>query len=250
MSDKLPLEEVVKDYISEEGDDISSSRKFPRYLNIAINGLRELYKYVGTMRKEVEVDIEDNDIIYLPKDYVNWIKLYVCRDGQQVAFGYNSNMCKPTTDSCGNVVVPQQVSGTATSTDLSEGFDLGTLKWYGAGAEYNNFGFFRVFPDEGYISLQQSSVGNARLTSVVLSYLADIDMIDGRVMVHKYDVEAVKAWIDYASKRRLRSYRTMVPMLKKDWQKAAKEAKKYHNMLSAVEIVQASNSGFMSAPKL
>lgn len=189
------LDSVVREYMIERGNQ-AISRSYPRLLQIGIAGLKELYKSHPKIKKEVELDVEDNYIVILPNDFIDHIKLYLIYAGQKVAIGLNENMPKPYPDDCGIDTVPNAIN-VEPNTYSFYPYTAEDYNYYGVPADYNYYGYYKVFREEGYIAIQN----NVEFDSVYLEYVADVQMSNGQFYLHPWDVEAIKLWLYYGDIR-------------------------------------------------
>jgi hypothetical protein len=246
---KYTLDEIIREYYIELGKD-QIDRSYGRFLQNGLNGLRDIYQSFGMNQiiKEVEVDIEDNDIVILPSDYVDYRKIYLSKNGQKLALGLNSNMPMPQPNDCGVRTTPQFTDHNGlypflTYTEFQNTFPTD----YGVGSGRNYWGYYKIFPNEGYIAIQQGE----SFDSIFLEYVADFDTSDGNFYVHPYDIEPIKHWLYLCDIR----FNKMVPanekiLARQTYQREKTRALKKHNAMTITEIVAAYKSGFMSAPKI
>ena len=171
---KIKLDKVVREFMVEDLGLDQMDRRYPRLLQIAINGLRDLNHdspHFGI--KEVVLDMNDNDTVDLPEDFLDYFAIGTCNDdGELQVICKNDNLCVSGRDDCG---------------------DLNTSK-------ATNIPFFKVMKQEGYIAIH-----GVTDTTIVLRYKSDVSKIDGSYMVYLYDTEALKEWIWWKYIRRQRS---------------------------------------------
>ena len=255
---KFTLDSIVRDYLIESGAESGSDKRYPRYLQLAINGLRHISQAKQTYTKSIVVDVSDNDLIYLPDDYIDYRQIAVCAGGQLWALGRNDNLCNPSTNDCGTLKSPNV--GELTNVydgvfygngNLSPGFDSPNA--FGEGGGANGIGYYKIFPDRGYISvsLNSSEFGDS-YGEVILDYEADIqrDSVTGEFQVHPFDVEPLKDYIYWASMRRLRSYSANdKEMAKRQFHASLLTAQKQKTKLNIREIASAFSRGTFTATK-
>lgn len=255
---KRKLDEIVREYMIESLGATQIDQRYSRLLQIAISGLRNLNMDVNGITKIERISIDSqNFIASLPNDYINYKKLFVCNGGQQLGLAINENMCPPDYDSCGDMTV-EGTQDTVPNSDgwfypfatnvPFDGYGSFTGRQYGIGGGNNGIGTFKIYPNDGYIALQNI---NQSFDEIIMEYLADIDYVDGNTMVHPYDVEAVKAWMYWKYIQRSEKY----PMGEKQiaeraYGKEKLKARKRHNSFNIIDLMSAVRSGFMSAPKI
>lgn len=255
---RFTLDQIVREYLIESFGAETLDKRYPRYFQIGISGLRDLNNDImGGDIKYTTLTVEDNDIAYLPKDYVRYTRIAVCKDGQMLALGLNQNMCPPETDTCGNIDICQL--GNTTNSDESyyfyttydslnqDGYNVG--RQYGLGGGQNSIGYYKVFEKEGYIALQNL---NADYDSIILEYVADLSLNEnGEYTVHPNDVEALKAWIFWKSIERNLNYPYNAKEdARRTYGREKMKANARHTRFSITELMSAVRSGFRSSPKI
>jgi len=220
MNNKFKLEKIVREFMAEDLGLDMIDRRYPRYLTIAINGLRELnYDSPHFGIKEVVLDINSNDTVDLPEDFLDYYAIGTCNDhGELQVIGLNDNLCKPGKDDCGNTE-----------------FTLSTSR-----------PFYKFDLENGCIITYGVSNG-----VIVLRYKSDISKINGTYQVHGYDVEAVKNYIWWKSIRRQRSRGLQESRdAEKAWNKSKKVAIRRHARFTLSEFMDAFRSGYSIAPRI
>lgn len=210
---KFTLDSIVRDYLIEVGAESASDKRYPRYLQLAINGLREIAQAKQSYPKKITVDISDNGIIYLPDDYIDYRQIAICVGGRLFGLGLNKNICDPANNDCGELNAPTINSHVSNYDNVFYGVTSSTNpkspNEFGLGGGKNGIGYYNVFEDRGYIAISLTGYSFSwNTTSVILDYEADIqkDSFSGEFQVMPYDVEPLKAYIYWANMRRLRSY--------------------------------------------
>lgn len=251
------LDEIVREYIIEKGGE--TEHGFPRYLQLAINGLRELNLDVSGVTKTVALEI-DNDTLtaQLPDDYIKYVKIGVCEpDGLIHTMGYNPAICLPRgADECGNPKIDLQstqgvgyVGANAFTSGISQHFRNGEIigRFYGIGGGQNAIGQYRI--DKENNQIQFGSVPN--LTAAVLEYIGDISTVGGEHMVHEYVVEALKAYMYWADIRRKRSVGLgEKQMARAEFYNEQRKSTERYNSFTFEEALQALRRSFKLAPKI
>lgn len=201
---EYPIKQVVQEFLVESLGDTNFNR-FARFLQIALSGLREQNFDVSGVPTTALLNVQDNDTIILPSNYVNYIRIAVCNNGNISDLGLNGNMClNRTADSCGDLIHTTASNGTTSTNNFN--FTIGEGMWeayadnyrngeatgrfFGIGGGGNSNGYYRIDKQMGVIQLGQISA-----TQIVLEYLADISQIDGQYSVHPFLVETIKGWM-------------------------------------------------------
>ena len=212
---KFTLDSIVREFLIEAGAESASDKRYPRLLQIAISGLRQINQEKQTWIKTIECDVTDNDLIYLPDDYLDYRQVAVCIGGKMIGLGLNQNLCNPATNDCGTLKSPNLSTGTD-NIFYDPGSYSGSGMYtspnaFGKGGGDNGIGYFKPFPQKGYISVSLTGYSlGGQTPNIIMEYEADIQMSEftGEYQVNPYDVEALKAWIEWGSKRGLSSTST------------------------------------------
>ena len=239
---KTNLKKVVEEYMVESLGE-STLHKYPRILQIAISGIREFNNDVQGVIKTEIFEVSENDTITLPEDFIDYRVIGVCGDNGSIqSLGINDKMCPPLKDDCGNITGVAKNDDNIPFVNSDSYYYQGSYvrngeiigRQFGKGGGQNRWGYYRVWPERGYITLQNYNGGE-----IVMEYLADIDRVDGNYKVHPFLTEALKSWIYWKYIQRNRNY----PMGEKD--RAEREyynqkrlAKKRLNMPNLKEILQ------------
>ena len=200
---KYRLDQIVREFIIERGE--QTEHNYARFLQLSINGLRELNMDISGSAKMVVLEIKDDMTVDLPSDFINYVKIGVCgSNGEIMSLGHNPNLCKARyADDCGNITHKQ---GTVANNgipvyidNINSHYRNGEVvgRFFGEGGGYNSNGEYVLDKERGV--LQLSSV---MATEIVLEYVADISKMDGSFTIHPYIIETVKAYIAWSSIRR------------------------------------------------
>jgi hypothetical protein len=245
------LDRVVREYIAGDLGMEDIDRRYARFLLLGSAAIRNLTNdNVGNVQKEVLLDVNDNDTITLPSDFIDYYAIGMCSGGELVSLGLNSNLCDISKDDCGNRSTPTVIpSGSniggvfySQSDYNDKGENLG--KHFGVGGGRSNIGEYKVYPDKGYIALNGYTG-----SQIVLRYKADLSIVNGDIIVHPYNVQAVKdyIWWKYISKSKGYGLGDKASA-KQEWKDSKKKAQKQSYSLSIREIVSAYKSGYRSSP--
>jgi hypothetical protein len=115
------------------------------------------------------------------------------------------------------------------------------------GGGQNSVGEFRI--DKERNKIQFASGLDSQ--SIVMEYIANISQVDGNYVVHPYLVECLKAYIDWASIRRLRSVSpSEKEMCRRDYYNERRRASERFSNFTIEEAMQMTRKAFKLAPKL
>lgn len=245
------LDEIIREYYIESLGMSQLDSRYPRFLQIAVSGLKDLGMDLKSNLKEVTLDVNSNDTVDLPFDYLDYLVIGTEESGQISAIGLNNNKAPRGFNDCGDLNAAAIDDGNETSY-----FNFATTHFtkdgqfngrsYGAGGGGSNNGTYKVFKDEGYIALS-----GATATSVVMRYYATVNQVDGEFMVDDYYVEALKAWMYHKYIQRMRSYgggEKQAAML--TYRQEKKKAEKRNYRFNIVNFVNAFRSGYRSSPRI
>lgn len=219
----ITLRQIIDDFIlTLDGDDYVSTVSDVAIRNFALRGIREFGFDVTSKVKSLKRNVESNNTVTLPDDYVDLVKIGVVDDdGLVYVLGQNKNLnysrqyttAQNTANSEAgpldideNIIIDREDSKSATggnsgNVDVVDGFDsyifrnyiyensLGRLYGMGGGQQE---GDYRINLDQNRIELEV----NSGVTEVVLEYIAD----EGRStnpVVHIYAEEALRAYMYY-----------------------------------------------------
>ena len=249
------LDQVVREYLIRIGAEGINNR-YSRFLQLGIAGLRDLHYDKADAVAYAILEIGENETVTLPEDYIHYKKVGVCLNGIVVGLGGRDNMCPPTTDDCGDLVVDQPTlpdntwDGTFWNYGGNnwnvDGFNVG--RDYGLGGGQNAIGYFKIFPERGYIALQNMSTS---FTEIVLEYDCDLEKVGANHLVHQYEVEAVQSWIAWKSIIDSRTYSLgEKDIRKRQYQSDKFKALSMQNRFQLNELMSVYRSGYKSSPKL
>lgn len=219
----ITLRQVIDDFIlTLDGDDYVSTASDVAIRNFALRGIREFGFDVTSRIKSLKRDVESNNTVILPDDYVDLIKIgTVDDDGLVYVLGQNKNLnysrkyttAQNTTNSEGgpldiedNITIDREDSKSATTgttgeVDVIDGFDsyifrnyiyensLGRLYGFGGGQME---GDYRINLDQNRIELEV----NSGVTEVVIEYVAD-EARSTNPVIHVYAEEALRSYMYY-----------------------------------------------------
>lgn len=250
---KISLAKIVKEYIIESEGQTSLDQSFPRYMQIALSGLRELNTDVSGVEKEETLIVSDNFTAPLPCDYLDYVGIGFCENGRLTSMALNKNLCDTKT---AELICSCETENEAlVSNDFILSFDYNTThyskdgqfigKYFGVGGGMNSNGQYKIVNNE-YIVFNNVSPG----AEVKLRYLATVEKVDGDYLVHPFEVEAVKAWIYFKKTQRARNYALgEKDYAKREYIKQKRMANNRHYELNLFELTNAFASGYKSSPK-
>ena len=245
------LDEIIREFYIQDLGMTQLDERYPRFLSMGISGIKELNFDLKNVVKEVYLTVNDNDTVDLPSDYLDYLVIGTSNGGVISSLGLNNNIAPRTTDDCGDLEVDLNV----TSGDTSSGtFSYNNSNYtkdgqmsgrmYGNGGGGNSNGAYKIYKDEGYISL--SSFGGG---TIILRYLASAESVDGNFLIDDFFTEFIKAWMMHVYTRSSRSYGLGE---KQDYErkmaKARKKSEKRRYRFNIREISSAISSGYRSAP--
>lgn len=221
---KVKLTQIIRDFIiTLDGDDYASNASDSAIRNFALRGIREIGFDLGKKIKSLKLDIQSNDTVTLPDDFVDLLKLGVVdADGVIRAFGNNKNInysekivqvtsgsvevdTSSTTDSDddplnieANLILNREDSKTSTSGSDSSTYVFdnymsqgGSGRLYGVGGGHLA-GEYRLNLDQNRIEIE----ANSGYSEIVLEYVAD-EARSTDPEVHVYAEEALRSYMYY-----------------------------------------------------
>jgi hypothetical protein len=203
----VKLDDIIKGFLVERGEE--TSHNYSRMLRLAIDGLNDLYIDVSGVSKVVNLSIDTNNwTANIPRDFISLNRMSVCVGERLYPLMEDNNICvTPEFNDCGdpadranfpypyNRVGYYYNSSFYQNTNWRVGEYIG--RQYGAGGGQSTFGRFRMDTNNGWIQFQALR----RFDSVIMEYLANPKMLNGEFMVHEYDVQALRAYLFWASVR-------------------------------------------------
>jgi len=274
---KVKLSQVVRDFIiTLDHDDYVSNASDVAIRNLALRGIREIGFDIGKKIRSIKLDIESNNTVTLPDDYVDVSKLGIIgEDGIIRALNHNGNLNysqKYEVDSSGtvtnetndsednpldieaNIIKDRQDDKTSTSSSDADNFNAfifenyifqgGTGRLYGVGGG-SAPGEFRINLDQNRIEI----ASNSNFTQLVMEYVAD----EARATdpeVHVYAEEALRCYIYY----KLCERKASVPANEKgrarsEYYNERRKANSRLSNFSKSEALKTIRKNFMQAPK-
>ena len=273
---KVKLSQVIRDFIiTLDHDDYVSNASDIAIRNIALRGIREIGFDIGKKTRSIKLDIESNNTVTLPDDYVDVSKLGIIgSDGVIRALNHNGNLNysrKYEVDSNGiatnetydsednplnieaNIIKDREDDKTSTSSSSDSTnafifenyvFQGGTGRLYGVGGG--------AAPGEYRINLDQNRIevaANSSFSQVVMEYIAD-EARSTDPEVHVYAEEALRSYIYY----KLCERKASVPANEKarartEYYNERRKANSRLSNFTKSEALKTIRKNFMQAPK-
>jgi hypothetical protein len=185
----VPLNEVISDFkITMDDSDHVANVSDRAMHNIAKRGLREIGFDISKKIKTVKLDVESNDTVNLPNDFVDICKVgLITEDGVIVALISNENIT--TLSATANTVGEDNEFDTLIFENYLHNGTLGRL--YGIGGGHAP-GHYKLNLDQNRIEIGQVS----NISEIVLEYVSDQARADNPD-VHVYAEEALRCYMYY-----------------------------------------------------
>jgi hypothetical protein len=283
---KVKLSQIIRDFIiTLDGDDYASNASDSAIRNFALRGIREIGFDLGKKIKSLKRDIQPNDTVILPEDFVDLLKLgIVDEDGIVRVFGNNKNINYSRRRSGAGANINLEVSDTEDSTtgesndgplNIPNNFINDTVESKSStGATGGSDNDFSQYVFENYIyqggagrlygaggghlageyrlNLDQDRIEietNSEYSQVVIEYIAD-EARSTDPEVHVYAEEALRSYMYYKIIER----KSSVPANEKSRARAEyyNERRKANARLSNFtkeEALKTIRKNFMQAPK-
>lgn len=211
---RISVDQIVNDFIlTSDGDDFVAGVSNTVVRNFALRGVREMGFDMLKRVRSLKLDVEANNTVTLPDDFVDYVKVgTVGSDGLVYVFGENTNINysqKYSVDSAGNpidsdndgVYDREDAKGSISSLPGYKGTDSYIFRnylhestegrLYGAGGgQYG--GEFRINYDQNRIEL--GTTGG--IDTIVIEYIAD-EARSTNPTVHIYAESALRAYVYY-----------------------------------------------------
>lgn len=200
------FDEIIRDYCSRKGD--HHLNRYAEFYNLGVACLKELHYDILNMNIKREYLQVDPDLrrAYLPRDYVNYVQVGQCIQGNVINLGVNPRMCTPPPNDCGNIppVNEGNVKGVPKDSDETiltgsgllinvgpDGANLGRI--YGHGGGYNTRGYYKVDAKRGWIDFSSEFEGS----EIILDYVTTGYEPGKTTYVHVFAKETIIAWINW-----------------------------------------------------
>jgi len=99
----VEIDYAVDSYLSWKG--IASTADYDRYKQILIEGFTDMNLYHTIYSKTIKTTVNEVNQIKLPSDFIDWIEVYVYREGYKFRMDFNENIVLPVDSDCSAVVV-------------------------------------------------------------------------------------------------------------------------------------------------
>lgn len=255
----VKLDSIIKGFLNEREEE--TSHNYARMLRIAVDGLNELYIDHAGLSKVVKLTVDTNNwTANIPKDFITHNRVSVCIGERLYPLSEDNGICVTAEyDDCGAPADRPNYPYGANLNNMSyyyNSFYYQNSNWrngefigrqYGAGAGVSVYGRYRMDLNNGWIQFQSLR----HFDHVILEYLSNPQMINGEFLVHEYDVQALRAYMYWASIRS-RENTSLGEKTNAERQYYAQKnlACQRHNAPTLDELYQAVYKHFQLAPKL
>lgn len=202
MNRNLPIKDIVKQYLREQGK--KTNHDFLFYLDFAIQALREIeYDFTGVPVSKF-VTLNSNDQVVIPSGCVRIIDLGIVNSANHfISLGIGDKIANNReVDSNGN---PQKTNTTGQVGYIGTNNSLErSLHGENLGGNFGTnghiiYGEWSVDYERGFINVNG---GLDTTKKYMLIYLQDISTVNGEFLVHPFMREPILAGIELISKRR------------------------------------------------
>ena len=185
----VPLNDVISDFkITMDDSDHVANVSDRAIHNIAKRGIREIGFDISKKIKTVKLDVESNDTVTLPSDFVDICKVgIITQEGVIVALISNENIT--TLSATANTVGEDDEFDTLIFENYLHNGTLGRL--YGVGGGHAP-GHYKLNLDQNRIEIGQVS----SISEIVLEYVSD-QAKETNPDVHVYAEEALRCYMYY-----------------------------------------------------
>ena len=240
---KVKLSQIIRDYmITLDHDDYVSNASDIAIRNLALRGIREIGFDIGKKIRSIKLDVESNDTITLPDDYVDVSKIGIIgSDGIIRALTHNGNLnysrkytAKLITNESnqgplnidGNLILDREDDKTSTTSSSADDLNAYVFENY------------RI-----------EIASNDSFSQVVIEYVAD-EARSTDPEVHVYAEEALRCYIYY----KLCERKSSVPANEKarartEYYNERRKANARLSHFTKNEALKTIRKNFMQAPK-
>ena len=259
---KVKLSQIIRDYIiTLDNDDYVSNASDVAIRNFALRGIREIGFDIGKKLRSIKLNVESNDTIILPDDYVALTHNSNLNYSQKYEVDANGGLTSETENSSdgplnmfNNIILDRQDDKTSTTTTVADNvnafifenytFQGGTGRLYGVGGG-SSPGEYRINLDQNRIEI----ASNTSFSQVIMEYVAD-EARSADPEVHVYAEEALRCYIYYKICERKAS----VPANEKararsEWYNERRKANARLSTFTKSEALKTIRKNFMQAPK-
>lgn len=251
----MTLDQIVREYLIEAAE---PEHKYFRALQFGISGLRELHFDVTGIPVIKILDVNSDDTVDLPNDYLNYVRIgFTDGSGQFRDLGVNRDIAlNRTLDDCGlpgNRIpepapdlnsMPYIGEADVYSSHFRNGQQVG--RYYGAGGGNNANGYFKIDLINNQIQLSGYAGGG----KITIEYLSDPTKADGEFTVHPFAVETLKCWISWKMSSNNKNIPLQDGMLKKnEYFRNIKILRARLRSLSVQDLLQSFRKGNKQSPK-
>lgn len=253
--ERVTLDSIIKNYINEKG--ASSKHGYMRYLQILINGMKEMNYDVSGRATFQECIVSDQCTIPMPLNMISMIGVYgLTEQGQWFAYAKSSKQSMSVKEACG-VQVKSVGDTELINQSYLTAFGYNSVESYANHNRNgeNTGGYYNQPGGNPYTFRENHQMGTIELSSntsykVILEYLPSAVQINGEFMVHPFLLEPLLAWLRYATMRSKRNVSQQeIQMLKRDYNNFKRLAKLRFNSFSAADFKNAFRSAYLATYK-
>jgi hypothetical protein len=197
----IPLKDVVKEYMLMRG--LDSMHMFPKYLQYGISAMRDMHFDVSGVPNAATISLQEgSSAVVLPENLVKLLRVGMVNSEGMIVEIHPTDKLVVGTDGAYSQSNPNRAInatdsyslGAYSTPDLSTHVTRGEVygRYYGneGGSVYK----YRLSRSQNVIQFSSNVSGD-----IVIEYLASPEKVDGQHMVHEFIVNAVHAYIDWAS---------------------------------------------------
>ncbi len=206
------IDEIVRTALIADGE--QSLHKYPAYLLFGLEALKDFYTDHAQDVKTVQLDMSALKQVYLPLDFVDWVKVGIVCGNRIKVMGTNDNMPILTqTDNCGNLKNYDNCGCGVNDFPDDLGSFGGFYFWgypgsfineygemiggvYGLGGGYTDVGYFRLITNQGKQAFLQFDT-HVRTTKVYVEYISNGMDPKKETLVNSLAAKAIRFYIHW-----------------------------------------------------
>ena len=200
------LTDIVNTYLIEKGED--SKHSFPRYLDIAVNGLKDLHWGVDGTPQVAILTLDHLNSATKPKDCLKIYRMaYIDNSGEIVEIYKNNDLAVNYLQKF-NCQANQYVAPTVKNGAFYPARTNPTVNYpnYYRNGE-NLGGRFGAVGGGSYTYNIDETTGTIQFSTlvkgeVIIEYLSDPKLVNGKFKVHPFLQDSLLAWIEWRSQAR------------------------------------------------
>ena len=249
------LTQIVNELMIEMGE--GQTNKFARFYQLGVAALREFNLDTTGVPKPIVLDINDDDTADLPLDYLQYIRIGICVNGEIICLGRNDALCiNKLYDNCNDSVAHLTVTQFGYPNGYLSGYLYGRPNYrngefqgglFGIGADNNCLGYYRINKETNQIVFSQLT---CRREAIIMEYMSDIDSINEDFEVHPFCIAALKDYIFWKVKQRSSKPLGEQQMANRDYINSSRLMRMRFASATKEEWISAFRSGIKASPKL